>query len=181
MPRANARGGKHHKKGKKRRDDDNQNHSTALHATNNQIYASVQKKLGGSRLLVECSDGKNRSAIIPGRFFKRVWINEGDILLCELSIGSEDGCHILHKYSNRDANVLKSQGKIQFDIVEEKDESGYKFVDDDSKIVFGKGDNPASDSSDSSESSNEKDIPKTDSSKSSEGGSSDEIPDLNEL
>lgn len=132
MTKSNIRGGKHHKKGKKRRDGPTQqNNSMVAYAANNQIYASVLKRLGGSRLSVECSDGKNRSAIIPGKFFKRVWINEGDVLLCEFTIGNQDeDCYILLKYSTKDANVLKSQGKINFDISEETEDSGYKFTDE---------------------------------------------------
>lgn len=128
MPRSNIHGGKHHKKGKKTRTVSEQQTSILTYAGQNQVYAYAIKRLGGSRILVECSDGKERSAIIPGRFFKKVWINPNDVLLCELSIGSNDStCHIIHKYTLRDANVLKSQGKINFDVADNTEESSYNF------------------------------------------------------
>ncbi|QKF93677.1 translation initiation factor 1a [Fadolivirus algeromassiliense] len=138
MPRSNITGGKHHKKGKKHKGpvdikQDNRIETAAM----NQVYASIKKKVGGSRLLVECSDGKERSAIIPGKFFKKVWMNVGDIVLCDLNVGSDDSlCYISHKYTNKDANVLKSQGKFTFEIVEDKDDmGGFKYADGNSQTT----------------------------------------------
>lgn len=133
MPRSNVTGGKHHKKGKKHKGPVNVNQDNKIeYAGVNQVYALVKKKVGGSRLLVECSDGKERSGLIPGRFFKKVWMNAGDIVLCDLNIESDDTiCYINMKYTTKDANVLKSQGKISFDIAEEKEEmGGFKYVTD---------------------------------------------------
>lgn len=132
MPRSNVTGGKHHKKGKKHRGPVGTNQDSRIeYAGMNQIYGLVKKKVGGSRLHVECSDGKDRSALIPGKFFKKVWMNVGDIVLCDLNVGSDDTlCYITHKYTNRDANILKSQGKITFDVAEDKEELGnFKYVD----------------------------------------------------
>ena len=128
MTKSNIRGGKHHKKGKKHRAPTQQQNHTVEYAIQNQVYALASKREGGSRIGVECSDGKSRSAIIPGKFFRRVWINPGDVLLCELNVSNDDSvCYILHKYTLKDANVLKSQGKINFDIEEDVQENGYNF------------------------------------------------------
>lgn len=136
MPRTNIHGGKHHKKGKKNKDVVEIKNDKITYATNNQIYGFVKKKMGGTRLELECSDNKKRSAIIPGKFFKRIWINQGDILLCDLNINSDDSvCYIVHKYSYRDANILKSRGHINFEIIEEADDQGYKFTDSNQKAI----------------------------------------------
>lgn len=133
MARSNLTGGKHHKKGKKKRAIvDTVKEKKMETAANNQVYALVKKKFGGSRLLVSCSDDKERSAIIPGKFFKKIWLNVGDLLLCDLNLGNDDSlCYIIHKYTIKDANKLKSQGKISFDISpEEESNKGFKFTDD---------------------------------------------------
>ena len=128
MPKSNVRGGKHHKKGKKKRAVDDSVDHMITYAGVGQVYAFVKRRFGGSRLDVECSDGKMRSALIPGKFFKKIWINAGDILLCELNNTNDDSmCFIIHKYTNKDAAVLKSQGKINFEVVEENEETGYNF------------------------------------------------------
>ncbi|ARF09693.1 translation initiation factor 1A / IF-1 [Indivirus ILV1] len=126
----NTQGGKHHKKGKKRRNENSD--GKIVYAEQNQVYAFVTKKVGGSRINVNCSDTKDRSGLIPGKFFKRVWLNEGDILLCELNPNDDSQCYILHKYSHKDASTLKSQGKITFNLNEdESDNHGYDFEDKD--------------------------------------------------
>lgn len=126
----NTKGGKHHKKGKKKREE--KSDGKIIYAEQNQVYASVTKKVGGSRINVSCSDTKDRSGLIPGKFFKRVWMNEGDILLCELNPSDDSQCYILHKYSYKDASLLKSQGHITFNIVEDTTEdNGFDFADKD--------------------------------------------------
>lgn len=124
----NTKGGKHHKKQKKRREV--ADGGKIVYADATQVYASVTKKVGGSRIWVSCSDTKDRSALIPGKFFKKVWMNEGDILLCALNPNDDTQCYIIHKYSYKDANLLKSQGKITFTLIEgSDDEDGYDFTD----------------------------------------------------
>lgn len=137
MPRSNLTGGKHHKRGKKRPGVSQKDDNRVEFAEAGQVYACVKKKIGGKRILIDCSDGKERSGLIPGKFFKKLWMNLGDVLLCDLNTGNDDSiCYIVHKYTPKDANILKAQGKITFDIAEDKDETvGFKFVDDNNKIA----------------------------------------------
>ena len=133
MPRSNTTGGKHHKKGKKRPNGGNQSENGMVETAGaNQIYACVKKKVGGTRISIDCSDQKERSGIIPGKFYKKVWMNIGDIVLCDLNIGADDSvCYIVHKYTPKEAHTLKSQGLITFEVEQENDDkSGYKFVEE---------------------------------------------------
>ena len=116
MPGANIRGGKKFKKQKKKQPTIDESKIKLTLATTDQVYAMVKRKLGGKRLEVECTDGKVRNAIIPGKMYTKVWMNQYDILLCDLESGKDDLCYIKKKYDNREANMLKSQGKINFDI-----------------------------------------------------------------
>ncbi len=126
MPR-NKFGGKKHKRGKNKQPDDDSNKQITL-AEPGQVYAIVRKRVGGSRLAVDCSDDKSRSAIITGKFKKRIWMYPGDILLCDLdAVGNDNACLINHKYRAPDVNVLKERGIINFDnndIDFESDEDG---------------------------------------------------------
>ena len=127
MHKSNLTGGKHHKKGKKKKPINNIEQKLET-ANSTQVYAIAKKKLGGRRLEIECSDTKIRSAIIPGKLYKKIWINIGDIILCDLNIGGvDDICYITHKYNPKDANILKRQGLINFEIMDET--PGYKFED----------------------------------------------------
>lgn len=121
MPK-NLTGGKNAKRGKRKVKIGTGEETNLELAGKNQIYALVRKKLGGSRLLVMCSDKKERSARIPGKFFKKVWMNVGDIVLCNLNPDLTDSeCYIVYKYSNKEAHHLRTEGKISFEEEENDD------------------------------------------------------------
>ena len=50
-----------------------------------QEYAQVIKMLGNGRLEAKCFDGPLRLAHIRGKLRKKVWINQGDIILLQVS------------------------------------------------------------------------------------------------
>lgn len=129
MARSNLIGGKKHKKGKKNKGIVQTNKKMET-AGKNQIYAIVKKKVGGSRLQVLCSDTKERSAIIPGKFFKKIWINVGDVLLCDTNVSQDDSlCYIVQKYTIKEANKLKELGEISFEVAAEEADESFKFSD----------------------------------------------------
>nr|QBK88744.1 MAG: translation initiation factor [Mimivirus LCMiAC01] len=110
----NKRGGKRSRRYKKQTIKQKINF---IEKDDNQVYAIVLKKMGGSRLQVKCSDGgKVRSAVIPGKFRKRIWINPGDILLCNIVImGTRtNSCYIELKYDEESVSRLKRNGELDF-------------------------------------------------------------------
>lgn len=118
MPK-NLHGGNKHKKGKNKKlvTDNIIDPKLLILAQENQVYALVKKRMGGSYLSVECSDKKIRSALLPGKFKKRVWIYPGDIILCDLGAkGDDDSCLVNHKYRPGEVLLLQSKGYIEFEI-----------------------------------------------------------------
>lgn len=73
----NTIGGKGAKRGKRR--SKNPNLSVDV-STGIDHYAQVQKRLGGNRLQVLLDDGQEVQAVIPGKFFKKLWFNSGDFI-----------------------------------------------------------------------------------------------------
>ena len=134
MPKANTTGGKRYKKCKKHRANSNENNTKLTYKNNEQIYATIKKKVGGPRVEVECSDGKIKHAIIPGKFRKRrVPIEIGDIVLCNIpAITSDTILYIAYKYNNNEINQLKNEGHINFDVT--VDDDAIKFINTD-KII----------------------------------------------
>lgn len=128
MPK-NTRGGKGHKKGKNKTHDDQKDEALVIR-NDDQIYACVLSRKGGSRVEVTCHDGAVRSALIPGKFIRRVWINKDDILLCDYDMNDTSRCYIRYKYTKREAQMLKNKGEIKFDInFEEEREPGFKYAE----------------------------------------------------
>ncbi|MEM2083721.1 MAG: translation initiation factor eIF-1A [Nitrososphaerota archaeon] len=44
------------------------------------VYGIVNKLLGFDRVIVDCSDGKQRVCRIRGQLKRRIWIKEGDLV-----------------------------------------------------------------------------------------------------
>lgn len=136
MNKSNVTGGRLHKKLKKRKQVVQEDAKIILKTKDeDQIYACVERKMGGSRMMVKCSDGETRSAIIPGKLYKRVWLNPGDIVLCEVEKSNNLlVCYITYKYNEKEIAMLKSQGKINFDRpteLNDQDNLNIKIFEDD--------------------------------------------------
>lgn len=75
-------------------------------------YAQVVKMLGNGRLEAMCFDGTKRLAHIRGKLRKKVWINQGDIILLSLRDFQDDKADVLFKYSPDEARNLKAYGEL---------------------------------------------------------------------
>ena len=115
----NVKGGKNYKKGKKGKGKAAGKKAVTPWADSpGLMYCQVKKKLGGNRLEVECNDGQTRQAIIPGSFYKRVWLNPNDILLLQINEHDTTEGFILYKYDINESHHLKTQGELKFDLSE---------------------------------------------------------------
>jgi translation initiation factor 1A len=125
----NTKGGKNYKKGKKHAGPTKKTETPwADDAT--MIYAQVKRKLGGNRIEAECNDGVLRQGIIPGSFYKRVWMNIGDVILLQLSeLDNKEG-FILYKYDPNEINFLKNQDKLKFETNANEDGGNFQFGDE---------------------------------------------------
>jgi len=68
--------------------------------------------LGNGRLEAKCFDGVSRLAHIRGKLRKKVWINQGDIILLSLREYQDDKGDVLMKYSADEARSLKAYGEL---------------------------------------------------------------------
>jgi len=71
--------------------------------------------LGSGRIEVDCFDGKPRKGHIRGKLRKKVWINQGDIILLSLRDYQDDKCDVLMKYSADEARSLQAYGELPKD------------------------------------------------------------------
>jgi translation initiation factor 1A len=75
-------------------------------------YAQVIKMLGNGRLEAQCFDGPKRLAHIRGKLRKKVWINQGDIILLSLRDYQDEKGDVILKYSADEARSLKAFGEL---------------------------------------------------------------------
>ncbi len=80
--------------------------------TEGTVLCGVVKLLGGDYLVVKCLDGVDRKVRIPGKMRRRVWMNEGDIVLVGIWDFSPDRGEILHRYTRGEVVKLVEKGVL---------------------------------------------------------------------
>lgn len=79
-----------------------------------EVLGVVEAMLGASRMRVRCQDDKIRTCRIPGRFRKRLWIKEGDVVLVKpWEIQSDQNGDIEWLYKHTQVNILRKKGILR--------------------------------------------------------------------
>jgi translation initiation factor 1A len=77
-----------------------------------ELFAIVEQMLGANRVRVRCADGTERTARIPGKMQKRIWIREDDVVLVEPWDWQEEKADIAWRYEKAEADALRDDGYI---------------------------------------------------------------------
>ncbi|MCD6371675.1 MAG: translation initiation factor eIF-1A [Candidatus Aenigmarchaeota archaeon] len=86
----------------------------------NQVFGVVLQLLGSGRMMVRCSDGKDRICRIPGKIRRRLWIKPGDVILVQpWQVQGDKKGDIVVRYTPTQINWLKRRGILEkdFDII----------------------------------------------------------------
>jgi translation initiation factor 1A len=79
-----------------------------------EVFGIVEQRVGGSRMLVRCMDGKTRNCRIPGRLKKRLWVREGDLVIVEpWEFSGDDKGDVILKYRKTQIDYLKQKGYLK--------------------------------------------------------------------
>jgi translation initiation factor 1A len=109
MPKNKGKGGKNRRRGKN--ENDNEKRELTF-KEEGQEYAQVVKMLGNGRLEAMCFDGVKRLGLIRGKLRKKIWINNGDIILVSLREYQDNKGDVILKYSADEARSLKAYGEL---------------------------------------------------------------------
>mmetsp|Transcript_32245 Transcript_32245/g.65130 ORF Transcript_32245/g.65130 Transcript_32245/m.65130 type:complete len:143 (-) Transcript_32245:62-490(-) len=77
-----------------------------------QEYGQVNRMLGNGRCECQCFDGTKRLCHIRGKMRKKVWVNQGDIVLVSLRDFQDEKGDIIVKYTADEARNLKTYGEL---------------------------------------------------------------------
>ncbi|KAG0348656.1 Translation initiation factor 1A [Podila humilis] len=109
MPKNKGKGGKNRRRGKNENEGEKRE---LVFKEDGQEYAQVLKMLGNGRVEAQCFDGEKRLAQIRGKMRKKVWINQGDIILLSLRDFQDDKADVILKYNTEEARNLKAYGEL---------------------------------------------------------------------
>ena len=86
-----------------------------------EVFGVVQQRVGGSRMIVKCLDGKTRNCRIPGRLKRRPWVRDGDIIIVgPWEFDGDNKGDVLFKYRPTQTDWLKHKGYLKaFEDMEE--------------------------------------------------------------
>lgn len=100
-------------------------------------HFQVLKLLGNGRLDAQCFDGVKRLCHIRGKLRKKVWINQGDIILIGLRDYQDSKADVIQKYNPDEARNLKAYKELpetakinDAQIDDDNDLDGIEFQDD---------------------------------------------------
>ena len=78
-----------------------------------QLYAVVREMSGGSRMIAMCEDGFTRMIRIGGKFKRRMWCREYDLIIVKpWVVQSEGKADLVYRYLPAERNWLKRNNKI---------------------------------------------------------------------
>ena len=79
-----------------------------------EVLAVVTQMLGSDKLRVQCEDGKERIARIPGKMRKRVWIRINDLILVEpWKDMPTNRADVAWRYTPTQANWMQRNGLLK--------------------------------------------------------------------
>ena len=78
-----------------------------------EVFGIVEQRVGASRMIVKCLDGKTRNCRIPGRLKRSLWVREGDVVIVEpWEYGGDAKGDIVYKYTSTQVNYLRNKGYL---------------------------------------------------------------------
>jgi len=81
-----------------------------------EVMGILEQRLGASRILIKCFDGKTRTCRVPGRLKRELWLREGDIVIVQpWEYQSDEKGDVIYKYSKAAVQWLKSKGYIKIE------------------------------------------------------------------
>lgn len=83
-----------------------------------QVICVVEDVIGADHVKVRCTDGASRVCRIPGKFRRRAWLSEGDVVLVTPWDFQPTKGDIAHKYSRDEIKQLINMNIISREFIE---------------------------------------------------------------
>ncbi len=79
-----------------------------------EIVGIVTELVGGARMRVQCADGKERLARVPGKIRRRIWVKVSDyVLIVPWSVEGDEKADIVFRYTRVQSDALRAKGFLK--------------------------------------------------------------------
>jgi len=75
-----------------------------------EVLGIIEQRVGASRMVIKCLDGKERNCRVPGRFKRSLWLREGDVVIVEPWEYDDTKGDVIFKYYPAQVEWLKRKG-----------------------------------------------------------------------
>ena len=78
-----------------------------------ELFGLVEQRLGCSKMYVRCADSRIRICRIPGRFSRRLWVREGDlVIITPWPVQGEKKGDVIYRYTPAQKDWLIQHKRI---------------------------------------------------------------------
>jgi translation initiation factor 1A len=79
----------------------------------NQFIGTIEQRLGGNKMMVNCTDGKTRNCRVPGRLKRKLWLRPNDVVIIEPWELDNTKGDVLLKYKPNQISWLKKNNHLE--------------------------------------------------------------------
>ena len=83
-----------------------------------ELIGVIEQRLGGNKMMVNCSDGKSRNCRVPGRLRRKLWLRPGDVVIIQPWELDKNKGDVIFKYRPNQVAWLKKKGYLKQEISE---------------------------------------------------------------
>lgn len=78
-----------------------------------ELFGIIEQRLGGNKMAVRCSDSKMRIGRVPGKYSKKLWLREGNLVIIKpWEVQGNERGDIIYNYSNAQKDWLVRQNLL---------------------------------------------------------------------
>ncbi len=98
---------------KKKQDDEQEEVTRARLPRGREVLGIIEQRVGGSRMIVKCFDGKSRNCRVPGRYRRKLWLRERDVVIIEPWEFNDEKGDVIFKYRKNQVAWLRNKGYLK--------------------------------------------------------------------
>lgn len=79
-----------------------------------EFFGMIESRLGFGRMNIICSDRKTRIGVVPGKYKRKLWLREGDIVIIKpWDYEGDKKCNVLFKYRKSHIDFLRKNNYLK--------------------------------------------------------------------
>ena len=78
-----------------------------------ELIGVIEQRLGGNKMMVNCSDGKLRNCRVPGRLRRKLWLHPDDVVIIQPWELDKNKGDVIFKYRPNQVAWLRKKGYLK--------------------------------------------------------------------